>query len=143
MPLSFTIACDEVIVGFYEHSLSLLITDNIYSPLSMELLTNPTYSVISAPLSEIYGRKIVLLGTFPIFGLFTLGTGLAQNFATILICRFFAGVFGSTALAVGSGTSADIWPPKYSGVTYPFQMIAPFLGPTTGKTSRIYSMYEL
>lgn len=89
--------------------------------------------LIAAPLSENYGRKIVYLSTFPIFGLFTLGAGLAQNFATIVICRFLAGVFGSPALAVAGGTMADMWPAKMTGQTFPWVLAAPFFGPTLGE----------
>ena len=38
------------------------------------------------------------MATVPVFGLFILGSGLAQNFATLLVCRFFAGFFGSAKL---------------------------------------------
>lgn len=89
--------------------------------------------IISAPLSESYGRKVVYLTTLPIFALFTFGTGFAQNFATVAICRFFAGAFGSPVLAVGAGTMADMWPPKLTGQTYPYFIAAPFFGPTLGK----------
>lgn len=65
--------------------------------------------VVGAPISETAGRKAVYLTTLPIFLLFTMGAGLAQNAASLLVCRFFAGTFGAPALAVGAGTVADIW----------------------------------
>lgn len=88
--------------------------------------------IIAAPLSESYGRLFVYRTTLPIFGLFILGAGLARNFATVAICRFLAGVFGSPALAVGGGTNADIWLKKYLGRTYLIYLAAPFFGPTLG-----------
>ena len=58
-------------------------------------------AIFSAPISEHYGRRIVYLITVPIFGLFILGSGLAQNFATLLACRTLAGFFGGTVVSVG------------------------------------------
>lgn len=57
--------------------------------------------IISAPLSENYGRKLVYLGSAPIFMLFTLGAGFSKSFGSFLVCRLFAGLTGSPALAVG------------------------------------------
>lgn len=89
-------------------------------------------AIIAAPVSEYYGRRIVYLTTVPVFGLFILGSGLAQTFATLLACRFLAGFFGSAVVSVGGGTNADIWPPKLAGLVYPFYFVSPFLGPAFG-----------
>jgi MFS family permease len=64
--------------------------------------------------------------------LFTLGAGFSNNFASLLVCRFFAGFFGSPVLAVGAGTSADIWPPRQRAVAASFFLMAPFAGPALG-----------
>jgi MFS family permease len=68
--------------------------------------------IIGSPASETFGRRFVYLITIPLFGLFTMGAGLAQNIETVLVCRFFAGLFGGPALAVGAGTNADLYPPE-------------------------------
>ncbi|KAK3303705.1 major facilitator superfamily domain-containing protein [Chaetomium strumarium] len=89
-------------------------------------------AIIAAPVSEYYGRRIVYLTTVPVFGLFILGSGLAQNFATLIVCRTLAGFFGSAVVSVGGGTNADLWPPKLAGFVYPFYFVSPFLGPAFG-----------
>ncbi|KXX76209.1 Polyamine transporter 4 [Madurella mycetomatis] len=89
-------------------------------------------AIIAAPISESYGRRVVYLTTVPIFGLFILGSGLAQNFVTLAICRFFAGFFGSAVVSVGGGTNADVWQPALAGLVYPFYFVSPFLGPAFG-----------
>ncbi|CAI7660817.1 uncharacterized protein N7487_000720 [Penicillium crustosum] len=89
-------------------------------------------AIIAAPVSEYYGRRIVYLSTVPIFGLFILGSGLAQNFATLIVCRCLAGFFGSAVVSVGGGTNADLWPPALAGFVYPFYFVSPFLGPALG-----------
>lgn len=66
--------------------------------------------LFTAPLSENHGRRPVYLLSSPIFMLFTLGAGFSKSFAALLVCRFFAGFFGSAAL----GKSAAISFPMYS-----------------------------
>lgn len=68
--------------------------------------------MIASPLSEQYGRSIVYKITAPAYILFTLGAGLSESFASLVICRFFAGLCSGPVLAVGSGTNADLYLPK-------------------------------
>lgn len=88
--------------------------------------------VLAAPLSETHGRKAVYLISIPIFALFILGSGLANNFATLAICRFLAGVFGSPPLAVGAGSNSDLWSPEHYAVAATLFITCPFLGPAFG-----------
>ncbi|WEW59115.1 hypothetical protein PRK78_004584 [Emydomyces testavorans] len=71
--------------------------------LSLFLWTQGLGAIITAPISEYYGRRIVYLSTVPIFGLFILGAGLAQNFPTLIVCRCLGGFFGSAVVSVGGG----------------------------------------
>lgn len=91
-------------------------------------------AIVAAPVSEYYGRRIVYLTTVPIFGLFILASGLAQNFTTLAVCRFFSGLFGSAVVSVGGGTNADIWQPALAGFVYPFYFVSPFFGAALGET---------
>ena len=88
--------------------------------------------LITAPLSEGHGRRIVYMVSSPIFMLFTLGAGFSQNFASFCVCRFFAGAAGSPALAVGGGTQADLFPLDQIAVATSVWMVAPFAGPALG-----------
>jgi MFS family permease len=88
--------------------------------------------VISAPLSETHGRKIVYLTSIPISMLFTLGAGFSKSFASLIVCRFFAGTAGSPPLAVGAGTNADLWLPHQRAAVTSVFLAAPFLGPSIG-----------
>ena len=83
----------------------------------------PIFGIFFAPiytphLSERYGRNPIYFTALPLFALFTLGTGLAQNFTTIAICRFLAGFFGGPLVVLIEGTFADIWEGKGRTVTY-------------------------
>jgi len=48
-----------------------------------------------APLSEVYGRKPAVLAPYFIAAIFSFGTATAKDIQTVLITRFFAGLFGS------------------------------------------------
>ncbi|TVY80748.1 Polyamine transporter [Lachnellula suecica] len=92
--------------------------------------------VIGSPASETLGRRPVYLITIPLFGLFTMGAGFAQNVETVIICRFFAGLFGGPALAIGAGTNADLYPPDKRVFTTTLFTLGPFfatgVGPVIG-----------
>lgn len=57
---------------------------------------------------------------------------VAQNVYTILICRFFIGFFGTSAMAVTPGVLADIFVPKDRGVAVSVYAAAAFIGPIFG-----------
>lgn len=61
--------------------------------------------------------------------LFQIGVATAQNVYTILICRFFAGVFGCAPLAVVGASLADFWDPVQRGVTVGLYSMCTFVGP--------------
>lgn len=68
----------------------------------------------------------------PTFALFILGAGFSQDIASLTICRFFAGLFGSPALSIGSATLSDIWEAHERAIPMSFYISTPFLGPAIG-----------
>lgn len=82
----------------------------------------------AAPLSESFGRKPVVFTSLPIFALFVLGTGFAQNMATVVVTRFLAGFFAAPSLSMGSGTLSDLWPPEKRSGPMSMYVAAPFFG---------------
>lgn len=67
---------------------------------------------------------------------FAFGTATAKDIQTILITRFFAGVFGSSPISITGGSIVDIWSPRQRGtpmVCYGITIAAaPTLGPIIG-----------
>jgi MFS family permease len=55
------------------------------------------------PLSEIYGRKKVLLPTFSCFTAFTLGCALAPNWSALLVLRLLTGLVASAPITIVGG----------------------------------------
>lgn len=65
--------------------------------------------------------------------LFVLGTGLAQNFATVAACRFLAGATGGPALVLIEGTFADVWSVEVTGTYYAVLTGASYVGAACGE----------
>lgn len=86
--------------------------------------------LIGAPLSETFGRKAVFLTTTPICALFILGAALSQSITSLIICRFFAGVFAAPAVSNASATITDYTAGRYRAVSLSFYYSIPFLGST-------------
>lgn len=87
---------------------------------------------LAAPTSENFGRRNVYLIGMPLFALFTLGAGFSNGIASLTICRFFAGLFGSPGLSIGSATLSDMWSPQERLIPFACYVTAPFLGPAIG-----------
>ncbi|TVY85148.1 Efflux pump bik6 [Lachnellula suecica] len=89
-----------------------------------------------APLSEIYGRKPAVLAPYFVAACFSFGTATAKDLQTILITRFFAGLFASAPVTNTGGVLGDIWSPRERGtaiVGYAFAVVGgPTLGPIAG-----------
>lgn len=87
---------------------------------------------ISAPLSELFGRKIVYCTSLPVSMLFIMGVGLSKNIGSVLVLRFFAGLTSSGALAIAGGTITDVWRPEEIGVAMAMFCLSPLSGPVLG-----------
>lgn len=68
-----------------------------------------------SPLSEIYGRCIILNVSNVVFCAFSLGCALAPNLGGLIVMRFFAGLGGSACLTIGTGVIADMFVPQERG----------------------------
>lgn len=92
--------------------------------------------IIWAPVSELYGRKPPITISAFGFGIFAIGVATAENLQTVLICRFFNGLFGSCPLAVVAAVFADMFSNEtrglavaaFSATVFMGPMLAPFIG---------------
>ncbi|CVK95571.1 probable mfs-multidrug-resistance transporter [Fusarium mangiferae] len=85
-----------------------------------------------APLSEMFGRQYLFIGTYAALTAFNSGCAGAQNAQTLIVLRFFAGAFGSSPLTNAGGTIADMFPASQRGLAMAIFAAAPFLGPVLG-----------
>jgi DHA1 family multidrug resistance protein-like MFS transporter len=85
--------------------------------------------MIWAPGSEVCGRKWPLAVGILGLSIFTIGAATAANIQTLIICRFFSGVFGVSPLCVVPGVLADIYNNVWRGVAITLYALTIFLGP--------------
>ncbi|KAE8441193.1 hypothetical protein EG329_005793 [Mollisiaceae sp. DMI_Dod_QoI] len=77
--------------------------------ISMYLVGYVLGPLLFGPLSESYGRRVIMISTFFTFTIFTMACALAPNYAAFLIFRFLTGVSASSPIAVIGGVYADIY----------------------------------
>jgi multidrug resistance protein len=87
---------------------------------------------ILGPLSEMFGRRIVLNISNVIFCAFTLGCALAPSLGGLIVMRFLAGVGGSACLTIGAGVISDLFPTEQRGKAMAMYTIGVLFGPTMG-----------
>ncbi|KAK2462261.1 hypothetical protein APHAL10511_005757 [Amanita phalloides] len=72
--------------------------------------------LVTASLSEEFGRRPLYTVSSFLFLLMYLMIALAKNVQTVIVGRFLQGAVGSTAATMVGGTIADIWSPKERGI---------------------------
>lgn len=91
---------------------------------------------MAGPSSETFGRKAVYICALPGLGAFTLGAGFSQDITSLIVCRFFAGLFASPGLSIGTAMLADFLPPEKRGAPVAIFIttvqMGPILGPIIG-----------
>ncbi|RPD67408.1 MFS general substrate transporter [Lentinus tigrinus ALCF2SS1-6] len=85
-----------------------------------------------SPLSELYGRRPVWIIPGLFYVIFNIPCAVAQNIQTLLICRFFCGIFASAPLTLAGGTISDVWDNNERGLAIALFAAAPYGGPVLG-----------
>ncbi|KAL5048683.1 hypothetical protein BDW71DRAFT_16675 [Aspergillus fruticulosus] len=85
-----------------------------------------------SPLSELYGRRIVLNVATTLFVLFQIGCALAPNIASLIVFRTITGMGGSACLTIGGGVISDLFTPEQRGLAMSIFTLGPLLGPVIG-----------
>ncbi len=78
-------------------------------PISMYLLGYVLGPLLFGPLSESYGRRVIMISTFFGFTVFTMACALSPNYPALLIFRLLTGINASSPIAVVGGVYADIY----------------------------------
>ena len=84
-------------------------SEKLTLPITCYLIGYVVGPLLFAPLSELVGRRLVMISTFLGYFAFTLGCALAPTFNALCVFRFFSGVFASSPTAVIGGLYADIY----------------------------------
>ena len=87
------------------------ITDDqqLVLPISLYLVGYVLGPVIFGPLSETYGRRVIMLTSFVLYTVFTLACALAPTWPSLLIFRLLCGINASSPISVVGGIFADLY----------------------------------
>ncbi|OCH87210.1 MFS general substrate transporter [Obba rivulosa] len=101
-------------------------------PVAMYVLGLGLGPLYLAPLSEMYGRRIVYNVNAIIFTLSTIGCALVHNDAGLIILRFIAGLAGGAGPGLGGGSIGDLFKPEERGGAQAIYSFGPTFGPSIG-----------
>ena len=100
------------------------------------LLTSSTFQPVLSALSEVFGRKEILLVSILLFTIGTLIACLAQNFPTLLAGRTVQGIGGGGIITLNLVIMTDIIPlrqrPKYNSISQIAWAFGTITGPLIG-----------
>ncbi|WWC60184.1 uncharacterized protein I303_102749 [Kwoniella dejecticola CBS 10117] len=96
---------------------------------------------VFAPISELYGRQIAYISSQTTYCIFFLGTGFSNNMATLIVLRFFCGVFASVPPSLGVATCADLYEPSQRGKPISIYALGPLSGPILGNMLGYWLLY--
>jgi len=92
--------------------------------------------ILWAPLSELKGRRLPIVLSMFGFSIFQIAVAAAKDLQTILICRFWGGMFGAAPLAVVAAVFSDMFDNRtrglaitvFSMMVFSGPLLAPFIG---------------
>ena len=125
---SSIIAPAENVIAQYTH----VSTEVSVLSISLYILGFACGPLCWAPISEIWGRKWSMIPAMICLGIFSIGTAVSKNAASIFVTRFFGGVFGSAPVSNVAAALGDIWAPKVRGTAVTLYAVAVVGGPTIG-----------
>lgn len=140
-PALASISSDLNITTSTEKSLALSIFVLAYAIGRLAILSSSAYVVTNinnpgplflGPLSEMFGRVIVIQTSNLLYFFFNLGCGLAQTKGQLIAFRFLSGLGGSAPLALGGGVLSDLFTAEERGRAISIYSLAPLLGPAIG-----------
>ncbi|KAA1468947.1 MFS general substrate transporter [Dentipellis sp. KUC8613] len=88
--------------------------------------------LLTASLSEEFGRQSLYIVSCFGFMMMHLMVALAHNIQTVIIARFLGGAFGSTASTMVGGSIADIWRPYERGLPMAIYSVTALGGTSIG-----------
>ncbi|OCH85958.1 MFS general substrate transporter [Obba rivulosa] len=121
-------------VGQFQVDESLGVTSSYISalPVAMFVLGLGLGPLYLAPLSEMYGRRMVYIVNFGIFAILNVGCALVHNDAALIVLRLLAGLTGSAGPSLGGGTIGDMFKREDRGGAQAAYGFGPTFGPAIG-----------
>lgn len=86
-------------------------------------------SMLTAPLSEVYGRKPVCVACLTVFTVLIIPCALAKSVTTLIVVRFLGAFFGSVMISTAPGMVADLVNDEHRALAFSVWSIGPLNGP--------------
>ncbi|KAL4764549.1 MFS transporter [Aspergillus foveolatus] len=86
---------------------------------------------IWAPMSELIGRRVPLLVGMLGFDIFIIATATAKDTQTVMLTRFFSGLFAASLIALVPASLSDLFNSHHRGIAIAVYTMSVFLGPYT------------
>lgn len=96
-------------ISFIAKDFDVTSSQELVLPISLYLVGYVVGPILCGPLSETYGRKVVLVTTFILYNASTLGCALSPNWVSLLVFRLLAGIGASAPISIVNGLFADIY----------------------------------
>ncbi|KAF8890418.1 MFS general substrate transporter [Infundibulicybe gibba] len=100
--------------------------------LSIFVLAYALGPLIWGPLSELFGRLVILQVSNIWFLVFNTLCSVAKTPTQMLVFRFLAGFGGAAPQSLGGGVVGDLWSPEERAMAMSLYSLAPLVGPSTG-----------
>jgi len=88
--------------------------------------------LLLAPLSELYGRRMIYNISNVLFLTFTIACAVAPTMGSFVFLRFMSGCLGGGPMNIGGGSIADCISPAKKGRIMSVFFLGIFLGPVLG-----------
>lgn len=88
--------------------------------------------MILGPLSEIYGRRIILASFNCFFIIWQIACALSPNVTTLIIFRLLGGIGGAAGITLGGGVVSDLFSVEQRGRAMALWSLGPLVGPVAG-----------
>lgn len=105
-------------------------------PFTIYMLTSTIAIILFGKLSDLYGRKRILIGGIALFMLSSVACGLSSNMLQLIIFRGIQGIGGGILITIPFIVVAELFPPrqrgKYTGILASVFGLSNVLGPILG-----------
>lgn len=101
--------------------------------MSIYLLATAFGPLFIGPLSEIYGRRVILHSSNVWFLIWNILCGFAKTKGTLIAARFLAGFGASAIYALAGGVLGDLWRKEQRGKSLSIYLLIPLLAAAVGK----------
>ncbi|KAJ7364004.1 major facilitator superfamily domain-containing protein [Mycena albidolilacea] len=121
-------------VGAQQADIDLHVTSPVVGglPVAVFVLGLGLGPLYLAPLSEMFGRRIVYVVSFGLFALLNMGCALVQTDSGLIILRLLAGLAGSAGPSLGGGSIGDMFTREQRGGAQALYGFGPTFGPALG-----------